>query len=177
MAAGRDPHECGADRKDCPLDGDQRGQRGALGVVGAAAGQSDDHQSGRGDSHANPLPPSEVKAEEALGEHGEEHEPAGEDGLHDRQWREGERADVQAPGHDRHDPADQEPPGTKQTGGAAQRMADPDRRSQHRAAVLEQKGEVGGHRRGEREDQSRDHDKRPSAWANHSNRSAAIGAS
>ena len=57
-------------------------------VVGAAAGQSDHHQPGRGDRHADPLPSSEVKAEEALREHGEEDEPAGEDRLHDRQRRE-----------------------------------------------------------------------------------------
>jgi hypothetical protein len=43
------------------------------------------------------------------------------------------------------------------------RMPDPDRRGEHRAAVFEQKGEVRGHRRGEREDQSRDHDKWPNA--------------
>ena len=128
-------------------------------VVGAAAGQPDDHQPGRGDRDADPLSPSEVKAEEALGEHGEEDEPAGEDRLHDRQRRERERADVQTPGHDRHDPADQEPPGAKQTDGAAQRMADLDRRGEHRAALLEQKGEVGGHRRSKRENQSEDHDK------------------
>jgi hypothetical protein len=39
-------------------------------------------------------------------------------------------------------------------------MADLDRRGEHRAAVLEQKGEVGGHRRREREDQSEDHENR-----------------
>ena len=82
-------------------------------------------------------------------------------GLHDRQRRERERADVQTPGHDRHDPADQEPRGAEEIDGAAQRMANQDRWREHRAAVLEQKGEVGGHRRGEREDQSRDHDKWP----------------
>jgi hypothetical protein len=32
---------------------------------------------------------------------------------------------------------------------------------EHRAAVLEQEGEVGGHRRCEREDQSEDHEERP----------------
>jgi hypothetical protein len=127
----------------------------------APAGQSDHYQPGRGDRHADPLPPSEVKAEEALGEDGKEDEPAGEHRLHDRQRRERERTDVQKPGHDRHDPADREPFGAKQTGGAAQRMADPDRRGEHGAAVLEQKGEVGGHRRCQREDQPEDHDKGP----------------
>jgi hypothetical protein len=105
------------------------------------------------------LSPFELEAEEALGEHGEEDEAPGEDRLHDRQRRERERADVQTPGHDRHDPADQEPLGAKQTDGAAQQMADVNRRGDHRAALLEQKGEIGGHRRSERENQSEDHDK------------------
>jgi hypothetical protein len=42
----------------------------------------------------------------------------------------------------------------ERAGGGAEEQPD-------RAAVFEQKGEVGGHRRGEREDQSGDHDKRP----------------
>jgi hypothetical protein len=42
-------------------------------------------------------------------------------------------------------------------------MADQDRRGQHRAAMLEQKRQVGGQRRSEREKQSEDHDNgRPS---------------
>lgn len=47
--------------------------------------------------------------------------------------------------------------GAKEIGSAAQRMADPDRRGEHRAAVLEQKGDVGAQRRSEAEDQSQDH--------------------
>ena len=101
-----------------------------------------------------------MEAEEALGEHREEDKPAGQDSLHDRQRRERERADVQAPGHDGHDPPHQEPFGAEETDGAAQRMADPDRRGEHRAAVLEQKRDVGGQRRSDREDQSEDHDER-----------------
>jgi hypothetical protein len=75
------------------------------------------------------------------------------------QRRERERADVQNPGHDRHHPADQEPPGGEEADRAAQRMADLDRRGEHSAAVLEQKGEVGSRRRSEREDKSKGHDK------------------
>jgi hypothetical protein len=40
-------------------------------------------------------------------------------------------------------------------------MAHVDRRGDHRAALFEQEGEIGGHRRSEREDQSEDHDKAP----------------
>jgi hypothetical protein len=116
--------------------------RDALRVVRAAAGQSDDHERGGGDRHADPLPPSQVKAEEALGKHGEEQESAGEDRLHDRQRRERERADVQTPGHDRHDPADQEPSGAKQTGGAAHRMPDHDRRGEAAPGCLNRKARL-----------------------------------
>jgi len=112
-------------------------------------------------THCRRPRPSQVKAEEALGEHREEDEPAGQDRLHDRQRRERQRTDVQTPGHDRHDPADQEPSGAKQTDGAAQRMPHLDRRGNHRAALFEQKREVGRHRRSKRENQSEDHDKRP----------------
>jgi len=160
VAAGRDPDEHGDDREDPALDCDQRGKRSALRVLGAGAGESDHHEPGRGDRHAEPLSSSELKAEESLGEHGEEDEPAGQDRLHDRQRRERERADVQTPGHDRDDPADQEPLGAEEIGGAAQRIADPDRRCEDRAAVLQQEGEVGGQRRSEREEQSEDHGSR-----------------
>jgi hypothetical protein len=83
LAARRDPHERGADREDRALDGDQRPQRGVLRVVGATASQADDHEPGRCDRHADPLSPSKLKAEEALGEHGEEDEAPGKDRLHD----------------------------------------------------------------------------------------------
>jgi hypothetical protein len=36
-------------------------------------------------------------------------------------------------------------------------MADPDRWREHRTAMLEQEGKVGGRRRSERQDQSKDH--------------------
>ena len=159
MPAGRDSHQRGAERKDRTLHGDQRRQRRALRVVRAPAGQPDDHESGRGDRDADPLSPSEAEAEEALGEHGEEDEPAGEDCLHDRQWGKRERAEVKTPGHDRHHPADQEPSRAEQADGAAQRMANQDRRGEHRAALFEQEGEIGGRRRADREDQPGKHDK------------------
>ena len=100
-----------------------------------------------------------MKAEESLREHCEKDEPTGEHCLHDRQRRERERADVQNPRHDRHGQADREPPGAKEAGGAAQRMADPDRGGGHRAAVLEEKGAVRGYCRGNGENQPEDHEK------------------
>ena len=83
VAAGGDPHQRDTDCEDRTLDGDQRAQRRALRVVGAAAGQPDDHQSRGCDCDADPLPASEVEAEEALGEYREEDEPAGQARLHD----------------------------------------------------------------------------------------------
>jgi hypothetical protein len=70
----------------------------------------------------------------------------------------GERTDMQAPGQDHHAPADQEPSGAKETDGAAHQVTHLDWGGEHRAAVFEQKAEVGGHRRSERKDQSKDHE-------------------
>jgi hypothetical protein len=75
----------------------------------------------------------EMEPEEALGEHRQEDEPAGEDRLI--------------------------PLGAEEADRAAQRMAHQDGRREYRPALLEQKGEVGGRRRSEREDQSEGHDK------------------
>jgi hypothetical protein len=40
-----------------------------------------------GDRQPDPLPAPEVKSEESLGEHRQEHEPGGKDHLHHRQRR------------------------------------------------------------------------------------------
>ena len=69
----------------------------------------DDRQPRRRHGHADPLPPSEVKTEETLGEHREEDQAACEDGLHDRQGRERVRPDVQTKAEDGNEPAHQEP--------------------------------------------------------------------
>jgi hypothetical protein len=58
---------------------------------------------------------------------------------------------------ERHDPPHQEPPRAKQIGGAAYRMAHPDRSGEHRAAMLEQETQIGAERRPQRKDQSQDH--------------------
>jgi hypothetical protein len=64
---------------------------------------------------------------------------------------------VQPPREDRDHPPDRKPPRGKEIGRAAQRMANPYRRGKHRAAVLEQKRDIGSHRRSERQEQSQDH--------------------
>ena len=77
-------------------------------------------------THADPLAAAESEAEVTLGEDGQEHEAAREDGLDDRQRRQRERADVKPPGAERHDPADREPPRAKEPGRALQRVPDLD---------------------------------------------------
>jgi hypothetical protein len=56
------------------------------------------------------LTSSEVKAKESLGEYRKENESPGQDCLYGRKGRERERFDVQAPGEQREDPSDREPP-------------------------------------------------------------------
>jgi hypothetical protein len=56
-----------------------------------------------------------MKAEESLGERGEEHQPAGEHRLHDRQRCDRERADVKQPRWDRDQPPDRKPLGAKES--------------------------------------------------------------
>ena len=97
------------------------------------------------------------KPKKRLGEDGEEHQPAGEHRLHDRQRRARERPGVQHPGEDRDQPPDREPLGAKQRRGTAQRMPNPDRRHEDRAPLLEQERHVRGQSRREREQQSQDH--------------------
>jgi hypothetical protein len=111
----------------------------------------------RSSPSARSMPSLEAKPEEALGDDGEEDEPAGEHCLHDRQRCERERADVKAPGEDRHDPPDRKPSGAEEVGGSAQWMTDADRRSEDRATLLEQKRDVGAQRRSDREQESQDH--------------------
>jgi hypothetical protein len=155
---GRDHGDRGAGDNNAALDRDQRSQGVARGIgVVRPRGQPDDRKPRRRDDHASPLAASELEAEEALGEDGEEHQPAREDGLHNRQWRQGERADVKQPRADRHNPADREPPGAEEIDRASQRVADPHGRRQDCAAVLEQKRDARRHRAGEGEGESDNH--------------------
>jgi hypothetical protein len=72
------------------------------------------------DQQADPLPATEVEAEVAFGQDGEEDQSTGKHGLHDRQRCQGERGDVKGPGADRHHPSRREPLGAKEVGGASQ---------------------------------------------------------
>ena len=77
VAAGRDPDGTAPIAKIAASRAISAASEAQPRVGGAAAGESDDHQSGRGDSHAGPLSSPELEAEEALGEHREEDETAG----------------------------------------------------------------------------------------------------
>jgi hypothetical protein len=83
-----------------------------------------------------------VEAEVAFGEHGEEDQPTGKHGLHDRQRRQCERADVKRPGAERHRPPHREPLGPEEVGGASQRVSNAHGRRHDRAPVLEQERDV-----------------------------------
>ena len=155
VATRRDPHEHGARRQEGALDGDQGRQRGALRTL-CVGRQTDDRQSRGGDRHADPLTSSQGKPEDSLGEHRQEDEPSGHDRLHGGQGRERERSDVQSPRHDRDEPPHRKPLRAKQAGRAAHQMAHPDRRGEHRAAMLEQEPQVGAERRPHRQDQSQE---------------------
>jgi len=123
-----------------------------------AARQPERGESASGDREAGPLAAAEVKAEEALGDNGEEHEPAGKNRLHDREGRERERAHVQQPRAQRDEPADRPPARAKQVGGATQRVAAADGRCRHRPTLLEQESGVRGERRRHREKKTKKHD-------------------
>jgi hypothetical protein len=155
---GRDRRDRRAEDKDAALDPDQR-RRGVLRrlAVVRPRGQPDDRKPRGGDDHAGPLAASEPEAEEALGEDREEDQPPREDGLHDREWRQGERADVKHPGADRHRPADREPPRAEEVGRASQRVPDAHGGREDRAAVLEQKCDARRDGAGEGEGESDDH--------------------
>ena len=76
------------------------------GVAGAPERRREEREPGRGQRDADPLAPRHVVPEHAVGEHGDEHEPARDHRLHDRDRRERERRDVEAPRRRRDDAAE-----------------------------------------------------------------------
>src|SRR5207249_2722128 len=128
-----------ADREDRALDCDQPRQRGVLRTDPTDARQRDHRQADSGDRDPGPLPPLQAKAEEPLRQDSQEDEPAGENGLGDRQWCERKRPDVKQPCRERNDPADRKPARMEEPAGAAQWMTDAYRWRGHRSPSLEQK--------------------------------------
>src|SRR5215216_3278536 len=94
----------------------------------------------------DPLASAELEAEEALGEHGEYDETAGDHGLSQRQRRERERPHVERPTHHRDRPADRPPLRSEELRRTLERPAHVDCWRRDRAAMLPQKSKVGGQR-------------------------------
>ena len=120
----------------------------------ALDGQTEEREADRGQPDAHPLALAELEPEPAVREHGEEDEPAGDHGLHQREGRQRQRGDVQDPGDERHGEADRPPLGGEQPRGAAQRVADVDLGRRDRAPVLPEEGQVGGEGAAKREQES-----------------------
>ena len=114
-------------------------------------------QPARGDQQADPLPAAELEAEEPLSDDRQEHQPAGDDGLHDRQRRQRQRADVQQPRAERDQPAHRPPLAAKQTDRAANRTTRENDRCRDGAALLEQDRDAARQRAADRQQQARDH--------------------
>ena len=117
-------HEQQADAYSDALEDDhpREGVAGARSVSSAPACQRQQAERDRHQADPDPLATAQLEAEEALGEHREEDEPAREHRLPDRDRGERERCHVQGEGHRRHAPSDAPPPGAKEIDGAAQRM-------------------------------------------------------
>ena len=154
----RHPDQRGTERKDAALHRDERRQRVVTRHAGVRpAGDRNPREPERGDDHPGPLSTAEVKAEVALSQHPEKHQPARQHGLYNRQWRERKRADMEAPGGNRHRPPQRKPAGAKQIHGAAQWMTSLHGRRQHRTTLLEQEGDIRAQRRAQRQSQPGDH--------------------
>ena len=151
----RDP---GAGDEHSALDGDQR-RRCVLGrlAVGRPRGDADDPESHRRHEYPQPLPPAEPEAEESFREDGEEHQPAGQDGLDDGERRQSERGQVKRPGGKRDSPADREPLRAEEVRSTSQRVADLHGRREDGAAVLQQEADAGRGRAGEGKCEPGDH--------------------
>jgi hypothetical protein len=91
------------------------------------------------------------EAEEAIGHHADEHDPAREHDLNGRKRSERHRRDVQQPGAHGDEHADREPARSKQVAGRAQRVSGPDRRRKRRTALLVEEREVRHERAADRE--------------------------
>jgi hypothetical protein len=148
----RSPDQRGTERKDAALHRDQRRQRVVTHRAGVRAARNRYHREPeRGNDHSHPLPATEVKAEVTFREHGEKHQPARQQGLHDRQRRQRKRPYMEPPRSHRHRPPQREPAGAEQAHRAAQRVTRPHRGRQHRTTLFEEKSDVRAQRRGQRQ--------------------------
>ena len=123
------------------------------GVRAVRGGQRDGEQDQArgGEAEPCPLAPADLEAEEAVGHHGDQDDPAGEHDLDHRHRGHRQRGDVEAPGAGGHEHAEREPLRRVQRAGRAQRVTDVDRGRLAGAAVLEEEPEVRNDRAEQRE--------------------------
>ena len=113
--------------------------------------ETEQHQPGRRQPEADPLPAADSHAEDALGHDREQHHPAGQHRLNDRQRHDRHRGDVEDPGAAGDHHPDGEPAGGVQLARGAERPAHVDRGRRAGATVLVEEADVGRERAGERE--------------------------
>ena len=143
-AGARAQDEQAAHAEQGALEADHRGQReGRVRAVRVGHRDAQQDEADGGEGQAPPLPPADLEAEEAIGHHGDEHDAAGEDDLHDGQRHQRDGGHVEGPGPAADDHADREPARGVQRLGRAQRMAHVDGRSLASTAVLEEEAQVG----------------------------------
>ena len=144
-----------ADREQTGLEGDHAGQRVAR-VSAGARGERDreQHQAECREPDAKPLPGADGAAEEALGQDREEHEPAADQRLDERERRQRQRAHVEDPGAHCHEHPDREPLGAEQPDRAANRVAHVHVRRGAGPPVLERKPRLVAKRAQQREKDS-----------------------
>ena len=138
---------------------DEDRERGGLvvgvGLVGAAVeGRGEEGEPGRGEGDADPLPPGDVVPEEAVGDHGQHHQAAGDRRLDERDRRQREGPDVEAPAGHRDQHAHRVGARAEQHQRAPDRPAPVDVRAVDRAAVLVEEADDRRQRRGDGEQQA-----------------------
>src|SRR3954451_22831071 len=120
----------------------------------AGRGKFQKDQPDRTNADPDPLPRTDLDSEPALGDPGQQEDPAGQRGLHERERRHGQRRYVNAPAGGGNGKADEPPARPKEPDGAAKRVPQLDRRRRHRASVLTEEPDVRDERAGEGEEYS-----------------------
>ena len=143
------------DRRE-PGDPCDEAGRVVLGVgasAGIAEGRRQECETQRGQSDADPLTACHALAEQPVGGHRQQHQPAGDHRLHQRDRRQRKRGDVKAPRRRRDGEAEQVPARPKQGQRAAHRAPKLHRGRGDRPTVLVEEPEDRAERGGERQQQ------------------------
>ncbi len=144
-----------AEAQQAGLERRHRGD-GEAGVRAVAGRQREREQREPDERHAEapPLPLADLEAEQSIGHDREQHEPARQHDLHDRQRRQRHRADVQDPGDQADEHPNRKPALTPERAGRAERMTDVDVARVAGTAMLVEERQVGGERAQQREKDS-----------------------